>query len=142
VVLLLPPTHLAPPPADLADVSAVFKPVKPGACSRRARVWRRAAAAPAGPPARTCRRNSARCIRCASCWRTTPRRTCGWGSCSSAAGYEAELAANGLEVLAALERREFDVIFLDVQMPEMDGIAAARAICRRGPPGRRPAWWR
>ncbi len=51
-------------------------------------------------------------------------------------GYRAELASNGLEVLKALETRSFDLIFLDVQMPEMDGCEAARKICERWVTGR------
>jgi CheY-like chemotaxis protein len=46
-------------------------------------------------------------------------------------GYRAELANNGLEVLQALERQPYDIVFLDVQMPEMDGYAAARELHRR-----------
>jgi CheY-like chemotaxis protein len=46
-------------------------------------------------------------------------------------GYRAELANNGLEVLQALERQPYDIVFLDVQMPEMDGYAAARELRRR-----------
>ncbi len=52
-------------------------------------------------------------------------------------GYDADLAANGLEVLKAVELRSYDVILMDIQMPEMDGVQAANAIvARRGPAGR------
>jgi CheY-like chemotaxis protein len=53
-------------------------------------------------------------------------------------GYRPDLANNGLEAVQAVERQPFDLIFLDVQMPEMDGLEAAREICRRWGPDERP----
>ncbi len=40
-------------------------------------------------------------------------------------GYKADAVANGLEVLQALEHQHYDLIFMDVQMPEMDGLEPA-----------------
>jgi signal transduction histidine kinase/HPt (histidine-containing phosphotransfer) domain-containing protein len=53
-------------------------------------------------------------------------------------GYQADLACDGKQVLTALEHKPYDVLFLDVQMPEMDGLECAKQICLRWTRDRRP----
>jgi CheY-like chemotaxis protein len=53
-------------------------------------------------------------------------------------GHSVDVVSNGREAVAAVAQEPYDAVLMDVLMPEMDGLAAATAICRRWPRGNRP----
>ena len=53
-------------------------------------------------------------------------------------GYQADVAHNGIQVIEALRRQPYDLILMDVQMPEMDGLTATRCICQEWQKETRP----
>ena len=53
-------------------------------------------------------------------------------------GHTADVVSNGREAVASVAQQAYDALLMDVLMPEMDGLVAAEAICRRWPRGNRP----
>ncbi len=53
-------------------------------------------------------------------------------------GHQVDVVSNGREAVSAVAKGGYDAVLMDVLMPEMDGLAAAEAICRRWPRGTRP----
>lgn len=53
-------------------------------------------------------------------------------------GYRVDLASDGIQAVAAVRRQRYDVVLMDVQMPELDGVEATLMIRTELPPDRQP----
>ncbi|MDF1665174.1 MAG: response regulator, partial [Planctomycetota bacterium] len=53
-------------------------------------------------------------------------------------GYTADVVANGLEAIEALRSKDYDVILMDMHMPEMDGLTATKTIRKDFPEDKQP----
>jgi len=53
-------------------------------------------------------------------------------------GHRVDTVSNGLEAVQVVRRADYDIVLMDVQMPELDGLAATRAIRAQLPADRQP----
>jgi CheY-like chemotaxis protein len=138
-ILLLTPLGHIRPPAELGATATIVKPLKPATLhqlvfdalhGRTIARW----ANGAGPDENIARAHPLRVLLVED----NPVNQRVATLMLKKLGYTADVAGNGLEGVKAIEQQQYDVVLMDIQMPEMDGLQAAREICRRWPAGARP----
>jgi len=128
VLLTTPGRHEGESPADLVGANAILKPVKP------AHLYQALVSRLSGASASTPRRapvpaaeNEVRPLRILLAEDNVVNQQVALQMLNRL-GYRADAVVNGLEVLEALGRQPYDVVLMDLQMPEMDGFEATRGI--------------
>ncbi|MCB9537908.1 MAG: response regulator [Myxococcales bacterium] len=130
----LPIVALGAPSAGEGEIDVwVRKPAMPGCLLQRVALARRAEGqVPTPTPATFASRNALRVL----VVEDNPTNQKVVRRMLDRLGHEVTMAGNGVEALAAIDRRSFDLVLMDSQMPVMDGVQATQAIRGRDGPER------